>query len=56
MRGRVYGAPAKAGRRKQVRRKRNRLQFSTNKSCPGKELPTREVESCAGRGDPAGEA
>jgi hypothetical protein len=52
----VYGAPAKAGRRKQVRRKRNRLQFSTNKSCPGKELPTREVESCVGRGDPAGEA
>lgn len=39
-----------------MRRKRKQLQFLTDKSCPGKEFPTREAESCAGGGDPAGEA
>lgn len=39
-----------------MRRLRKQLQFLTDESCPGKEFPTREAKSCAGRGDPDGEA
>ncbi|AUX40983.1 uncharacterized protein SOCE26_023850 [Sorangium cellulosum] len=56
MQGRVYGAPVKTGRRKQVRTEEMETQILTIQVLPWEGAPPQEAESCAGRGDPAGEA
>jgi YD repeat-containing protein len=54
--GRVYGAPVKTGRRKQVREEEMATKVLTKQVLPWEGAPPQEAESCVGRGDPAGEA
>ncbi|AUX49126.1 uncharacterized protein SOCE26_106710 [Sorangium cellulosum] len=56
MKGRIYGAPVKTGRRKQVRTEEMETQILTIQVLPWEGAAPQEAESCAGRGDPAGEA
>ena len=54
--GRIYGAPVKTGRRKQVRKEETEVQILTKQVLSWEGAPPQEAESCVGRGDPVGEA
>jgi hypothetical protein len=56
MRGRIYGAPVKTGRRKRVREEKMDAIVLSKQVLPWEGAPPQEAESCAGRGDPVGEA